>query len=174
MYRFNFHFRLAPSNFLVLFSFHSSGYILELTTSSGAAATSFGVREGLENRRRLSETSRNGASISTSRSSGVRLGKLINLFIRRINIVIASRLVRRPHGSHFPTCLIGRPLAGGDFDRKMPSLARGAVYKLMNVQHRDILSFSLALPTLHYSDREYKQIRSCRSKGNSHYVFIVR
>jgi len=57
----------------------------------------------------------------------------------------------RPHGSHFPTCLIGRPLAGGDFDRKTPSLVRGAVYKLMNVQHRDILSFSLALPTLHYS-----------------------
>lgn len=177
-------FSFSPGTFQfssALFSFYSSGYILELTISSGAAATLDFVQrsrrpQGLKKAARNVVERREYFSTleNVGRSSEVRLGKLINLFIRRINIVIVLRLAQRPHGSHFPTCLIGRPLADGDFDRETPSLAWGAAYKLMNVQHHDIPSFTLALPMLHYSGREYKQIRSCRGKGNPHYALIAR
>jgi len=56
-------FSFSPGTFQfspVLFSFHSSGYILELTTSSGVAATLYFVQRSpsLEDWRRLPETRR--------------------------------------------------------------------------------------------------------------------
>lgn len=112
-------FSFAPSNFpRVLFPFHSSGYILELTTSSGSSsvATLYFVRGFRSRMRRLPETV-GGASASALEDAGrssdgaARLGKLINLFIRRINIVTALRLARAAAATSplLLTCLIGRP-----------------------------------------------------------------
>lgn len=77
-------------------------------------------REGRRLLARGLKTARNVAGSGASASahsrmlagvSGARLGKLINLFIRRINIVTALRLAHGTRSSHFSTCLIVRPLA---------------------------------------------------------------
>lgn len=158
MYRFNFHFHLAPSNFprvLSPFPFewvHTrvNDFIWQ-QRDDAVLRTTFGFsledeKTARNRRRRASASALEDAGQSSD--GAARLGKLINLFIRRINIVTALRLARAvaaaatspPHlsyrsaGRPSPSLLHAeRTLAAGDFDsRKLPSFANAEAMERVN------------------------------------------
>lgn len=160
----------------VLYSFHSNGYIFvelrDFIWRSGDVVLSSAfmkiskVEEDCQKRRECFSSLEDAG-----RSSGARLGKLINLFIRRINIVTASRLAVR-----LPLPYLSYRLSFGRWRFRLgnaKSCMRGRVINWWAFNIVDIPSFNLVLPTLHYSGCEYKQLRSCCGKGNSHYALIV-